>query len=236
MNYLQIIRSDLKIGFRDPLLKIIFFFPLLVIAVAVWIVPQLMVWFPALSSYTLLIMAGAGMQTAIMFGFISGFLHLEEREEFTLQALQVLPLGLDKLLALRMASGSFITLASNMLIFLYSPLVAIDTWKCTILAINSALLAPLISLLIITFSSTRVDGMAKMKIINLVVALPLVSTLFISQWIWLLSPIPSFWVVQSLVNHTHSDIFMAYSTAAVILYILVIGFFAKRLAAKRGNL
>ena len=110
--------------FRDPMLRLFLLMPLLVLAVVVWLVPLLFAAYPAARDYDYVILMLAGMQTSTMFGFINGFVFLEEKDEQVFSALRVMPVSAGMLVGVRMLLGFAVACLVNVVLFRLTPWVA----------------------------------------------------------------------------------------------------------------
>ena len=79
-RFLVLSRNDFKMIFRDPMLKALIFAPAMVVLIAIFLVPLINERFPTSEAYNYIILMGAGVQAATMFGFITGFIFLEENK------------------------------------------------------------------------------------------------------------------------------------------------------------
>ena len=189
---------DLRTTFRDPIFKGLFFFPLLAFVIVRWGIPAAVESYPILADYREIILMWACLQSAMMFGFIYGFLYLEEKEEGTDLALQVLPVSGATILGSRLIFGLFLSVLVNGMMMHLGGIVFLPIWQECLLAIHFALVAPLLALYLRAFAGSRVEGMAHMKIVNLIFYLPVLVFFLPQIWLHLLAVIPTYWSFKSL--------------------------------------
>ncbi len=192
--------NDFRMVFRDPMLRIFLFMPLLV----VWLVPVLFAAYPAARDYDYVILMLAGMQTSTMFGFINGFVFLEEKDEQVFSALRVMPVSAGMLVGVRMLLGFAVACLVNVMLFRLTPWVAIGWGQTLLLAGQYALLAPLLALLVATFAQNKVEGLAQFKLYNFALNLPALIYFLPHKLLHALAVIPTYWTFRS-VEALHAD-------------------------------
>lgn len=217
--------NDFRRVFRDPMLRVVLFLPLLVIAFAVWVIPFIFSVYPEVKSYRYIILMAAGLQTATLFGFISGFTFLEEKDEQVFSALRVLPIAAHTLLGVRMLLGGSITLVTNVALFSLVDWVPMSPAQLFLTALQYALLVPVLTLALATFARNKVEGLAQFKVYNLVVMLPLLLYFLPLRPLHVLAVVPTYWTFRSIeAIHTGDHYYLfagggciAYAVALVVL-------------------
>jgi hypothetical protein len=138
----------------------------------------------------------------IIFGFISSFLLLDEKDEHLLTVLKVMPISRNNFLAIRMF---FMSLFAFIILLIFPPLSGlIDTNQFNYfayipVAILYSLFTPFIALLVSTFATNKVQAFAIFKISATVFMLPLFAFFLIQDnFKYIFSPIPNFWTFMSL--------------------------------------
>ncbi|MGB3779636.1 MAG: hypothetical protein WA960_14845 [Tunicatimonas sp.] len=190
--------NDFRMVFRDPMLRIFLFMPLLVLALVIWVVPLLFAAYPAARDYDYVILMLAGMQTSTMFGFINGFVFLEEKDEQVFSALRVLPVSAGMLVGVRMLLGFAIAALVNVALLRLTPWVEVGWGQTLLLATQYALLAPLLALLVATFAQNKVEGLAQFKLYNFMLNLPALIYFLPNSFLHALAVIPTYWTFRSV--------------------------------------
>ena len=196
--------NDFRMVFRDPMLRVFLFMPLLVLAVVVWLVPLLFAAYPAARDYDYVILMLAGMQTSTMFGFINGFVFLEEKDEQVFSALRVMPVSAGMLVGVRMLLGFAVACLVNVVLLRLTSWVAMSWGQTVLLAVQYALLAPLLALLVATFAQNKVEGLAQFKLYNFMLNLPVLIYFLPYEILHGLAVIPTYWTFRSL-EALHAD-------------------------------
>ncbi|MFK7920669.1 MAG: hypothetical protein AB8H47_01870 [Bacteroidia bacterium] len=223
MNQLQtLISGDIKQIFRDRTLSSFMLVPVMVILFIRLFVPYLTQIYPIVADYHLYIMMFGGMQTAIMFGFITSFIILEEKDENVLQVIRVLPISPLYFMVYRL---SFATLFSAIgaFVMLQTGGIAYPGLAASILlSFQYGLIAPLISLIIATYANNKIEGMAFFKGVDLALLLPVLSFFVPSFWGYLFGIIPTYWTYTLYERSLSSGLSWGYFIAGLAVYGVVI--------------
>ena len=138
----------------------------------------------------------------IIFGFISAFLLLDERDEHLLTVLKVMPLSRNKFLVSRML---FMSLFAFIVLLVFPPLSGlIENTQFNYVAYLPvaalySLFAPFIALLVTSFATNKVQAFAIFKISGTVFMIPLFAFFLIQDNLkYIFSPIPNFWTFMAL--------------------------------------
>lgn len=223
MNRLLILSAnDFRMVFRDSLLRIFLFMPLSIFAVVKWGLPILISVFPIVQEYDEVILMLACMQTSTMFGFINGFVFLEEKDENVFSALRVMPVSAATLIAFRMAVGIMISVLINWLVLAFGDVIKIEIIPMLLIAFQYSLLAPLLSLLLAVFARNKVEGLAQFKVFNLVLNLPILIYFLPAGWLHGLAIIPTYWSFRSMESVLAGGNFMLYYSVGVCFYLLLL--------------
>ena len=224
--------NDFRVVFRDPMLRIFLFLPLLVIALVVWGVPFLFSVYPTAKDYDYVILMWAGLQTATMFGFISGFVFLEEKDAQVFTALRVMPITAGILIGVRLLLGVSITLVVNTLLFSLTQWVSMSWVQIIVTAFQLALLAPLLTLALVTFAQNKVEGLAQFKVYNLLAILPTLIYFLPYSVLHGLAIIPTYWTFRSIEAMDNGGPYLVYTGIGFVEYLIVLiglgWFFEKR--------
>lgn len=184
----------------------------------------LMDWFrlPAvLPPYYALIDIFFAMLSPAMFCFVSAMVSLEETDEKTAAYLFVTPLGRKGYLAARFcmpAIAAFLVTAVLLPVFRLTALSLADTvW----LSAAGALQGVIISLLIVTFSSNKLEGMAVSKLSSLMILGAAVPFFIKHKVQYAVSLLPSFWIGKAIVEHVLLFILPAFVLSALWICFLL---------------
>jgi len=133
---------------------------------------------------------------AMLIGWVTGFLLLEDRDDGPLLAVDVTPIGKGGFLAYRVTATALVTAA----ITLYAlPLVVPDIgWGIAmLLALLIGIEAVLAAVVLPAIARNKVEGLALTKLTNIASIVPLIAA-FPSPWRYLAGIVPTYWIGELL--------------------------------------
>jgi fluoroquinolone transport system permease protein len=175
---------------------------------------------------------GLCMQTAIMMGFISAFILLEEKDQNILPVLRILPISARFFILYRLGFSvvtSFLTAYTMLLLSDFPPFFAL------FLALQYGLVSALIVLFVATFAQNKIEGMALFKGLDLLLLLPLVSFFVPSFWGYFFAVLPMYFTFhwyESLYHHAQISLWLPYALGGTLVFGLYI-FFLYRAFSRR---
>ncbi|MBE7555181.1 MAG: hypothetical protein HS126_29375 [Anaerolineales bacterium] len=192
---------DAKNISRDPLLRWLVFYPLLLAGLIRWGAPlltiRLMVQFQFdLTPYYPLLMSFVLLMTPMLAGMVIGFLLLDQRDDQTLTALQVTPLTLNGYMVYRLSLPILLSLVVTLLIFPLAGLVEISLASLLLAALSAAPLAPFYALTLAAFAANKVQGFALTKALGVLLIPPLMAYFVPPPWQWVFGLVPLYWPVK----------------------------------------
>lgn len=222
--------NDLRCTFRDPVFKALLFFPFISYAIIAWGLPSIIQRWPAVDNYAGVILMWACMQSSTMFGFIYGFLFLEEKEENINQALRVVPVSGIVLVFSRLLIGMGISFMVSVILFHFGGVVRLPLLHEILLSFLYSLSAPLITLLLAAFARNRMEGLAQMKMVNILLMLPALIYFLPYKALHLTAVIPTYWSFRATEMSIHrTGSFLLYIFAGLLLHLVIIFFLNRRL-------
>jgi fluoroquinolone transport system permease protein len=194
---------DIKSIHRDPLLRWLMFYPLMLAGLIHWGVPWLAGYLLAqfqfdLTPYYPLLMSFVLVMTPMLAGLVIGFLLLDQQDDQTLTALQVTPLTLTGYLIYRLSIPMGLSLVITMIIFPLSGLVTLGFGPLFLAALSAAPLAPFYALILAAFAANKVQGFALTKALGVLLVAPLLAYFVPPPWQWLLGLVPLYWPAKLL--------------------------------------
>lgn len=153
---LMLAANDLKMIIRDRMLAFVFCMPFALLIAGAWSIKKISGSFFDLSPYSALIISFALIQIAVIFGFVYAFLMIDERDENILSALRVVSLSTDVFLTSRLLFASVFTFFYSVLSFFILGPVEVPYPAIALISLTFALLAPVLTLVIFTFSENKV--------------------------------------------------------------------------------
>lgn len=147
-----------------------------------------------LSPYYGLIDVFTAMLPSTMFGFVSAMVFLEEADEKTAAYLFVTPLGKTGYLTARLGIPAAAAFSAVLVLLPLFRLMALSSAAVFLYALVGMLQGLTVALLIITFSSNRLEGMAVAKLSTLPAAGAAVPFFIRGNAQYMLCFLPSFWM------------------------------------------
>lgn len=224
---LMLTKTDVKNIFREQMLYFMFVFaPLLTLAGIRWLVPWLGAKFPVITPYYSLILLFLILNIVTGLGFVIASILLDERDEDVLTAIRVMPISANTFLLYRLGFTYLIAFLFTFIAIQFSGLVSFNLIQTVLIAILFALVAPMLTLLMVIFSRNKVEGLAVYKALNLFIFLPAVTFFIDSIFRYLLAIFPLYWSFQYLWEIAHGGKAWTYLGIALVFnFALLFGLF-----------
>lgn len=217
-----LVLGDLKLVFRDRMLSLFLFAPLVLLLFVRLFVPYITTVYPVVEAYHPYIMMFASLQTAVLFGFITSFMILEEKDEHVLEVIRVLPVSSSFFILYRLLFATFFSALSAFLMINLGGIAYPGLFHSILLSLQYGLVASLITLIIGTFAHNKIEGMAWFKGVNLLLILPVLSFFFSGIVKYLFAFIPVFWTYLLYGSAlSHGKVWLVFA-AGVIVYLIVL--------------
>jgi fluoroquinolone transport system permease protein len=219
---------------RDPLLRWLIFYPLLLAAMIRWGTPILTVHLGTrfnfdLQPYYPLLMSFIMLMTPMLAGIVIGFLLLDQRDDQTLAALQVTPLTLSGYFAYRIAVPMALSFVITIFVFPMTGLVELGALTLAAVACGSSLLAPLYALFLGSFANNKVQGFALTKALGILLV-PLPIAYFVRPpWQILFGLDPLYWPAKFLWSVSVGEPALMYLLAGVGFHFLLLRLLMRRM-------
>ena len=187
-------------------------------------------WFhmPAIiSPYYALIDILFAMLSPAMFCFVSAMVSLEEVDEKMAAYLFVTPLGRNGYLAARFCVPAVAAFLVTIVLLPVFKLTSLSTVEIVLLAAGGAVQGVIISLLILTFSSNKLEGMAVTKLSSLMIFGAAVPFFIKHNVQYVIALLPSFWIGKAICENA-----LFYILPAFVLSAMWICFLFKRYLRK----
>jgi fluoroquinolone transport system permease protein len=227
--------SDVLATLRDPVL---------VIAATMSLVPPLLfaLWGEQIVAFGAgqlgvpdlrrLLAPSALLLPASLIGWVVGFLVLEDRDEGTLLALSVTPVGKGGVLGFRLAAAGGLSalLAAATLPFV---LPGLDPLRVLAVLVLVGLAGVLATVILPALARNKVEGLALTKISNLVILVPL-AALLPAPFRYLFGWLPSYWLGELLFVEAGPIAASLMVAAGVVLHLCAIGLLVRRFLNRSG--
>jgi fluoroquinolone transport system permease protein len=216
-------KNDLTLIFRDPILYVMLFVPLIFIGMLRIGLPALTGIFPGLEPFAALILATLCLVTSMFPAFIYSFILLDEKDQDVLTAIRVLPISTIDFIKIRLLFISLLSYLFIVIIISTTGILDWPAWKILLASIPISLIAPVTSLFITGFARNKIEGATWMKGLNFILFLPVLSYFVQGPYEYVLGILPVYWVFKlfdpgfsSLPFHVNYLIALLYHTVFLL--------------------
>lgn len=236
-----IIKAELKNISRDSMYLFFMVYPVILGIVGYFLIPYLDEQVSATSLVPEIISMIFILMTGFIFGAITAFTLLDDKDDSVLLSLKVTPISVKAYVAFKLLiSFIFGFIATIIIIFTTNFLPGASILTILLISLLGALQAPGVALIINSFATNKVEGFVIMKISALILAFPVIA-FFVQSWqeVFLVFA-PGFWSARLIqiellptidVNFT----FTIYFILGVIYNLIFVTLFMK-LYSKKSNL
>ncbi len=221
---ITLITNDLRQILRDPTLSFFMIMPFLLLIFIRLFVPYITELYPQVADYHTPIMMLGAMQTAIMFGFVQGFIILDEKDEQVLQAIRILPISPYYFWVYRLFFAYIFSVFGAVLLINFSTVAYPGFLASLLLSLQYGLNAPIITLILATYAQNKVEGMAYFKGIDLLLVLPILAFVLSGFWTYFLAIVPAFWTYSFYAEQMSGQSGWYYLSFGTLLYVAAIYF------------
>jgi hypothetical protein len=195
-NILTYASNDLRLIYRDPVLYVMFFVPVLFIVLLRFALPPLIGLLPVLASYKMVVIASFCLVTAMFPAFIFAFIMLDEKDLDVLSVIRVLPVSTSVFRLYRLLFITVFAYVFNLLILSLSGQTMWPAGKMLLVSMPVAMVSPASCLLITAFASNKIVGTTWMKGLNFLFMIPVLTYIFEGPWEFLLGILPYYWIFK----------------------------------------
>lgn len=220
-----IYKTDLKLLRRDPMLLYSVAMILVLLLIVRYFKDRVGIYYPLLALLTLILIP-------MILGMIPGFMMADEKEEKTIQALQVIPISSEAFLTYRLTWASITT---TVLTAISPKILAIELSQKGLLALGVLFVFEvwIYGLLITVFSESRMQALTVSKVLGWFLMLPPLIKLVVvwrnlsTDWSKFMAFLPTYWlykVFEGIPLNDYSDFPITIGVHLVWLIPLVILF------------
>jgi len=195
----KLLVNDLRNILRDRLLLYsAFLIPLIIIIFTRLVIPWLSENIVPLQQYYSPLFMLFATTIPMMFGFVTGFLIMDERDENLLTVLRVMPISRSAYLIYRMAFMSVLSFIYILLFPALTGLIDISLLDFLPIAVLLALFTPVMGLIANIVANNKVQAFAVFKMLGGVFFLPLFAFFINNDFKYIFGVIPNFWTFMAL--------------------------------------
>ncbi|USG99109.1 ABC transporter permease [Thermococcus argininiproducens] len=224
-KFMSIYKTDLKLLRRDPMLLYSVAMTLVLLLVVRYFKGRMGMLYPLVALLMLIFIP-------MIFGMIPGFMMADEKEDKTIQALQVIPISSEAFLTYRLTWASLITVV---LTAIAPKILDIEVPQKGILVLTALFVLEvwIYGLLIVVFAESRMQALTISKILGWFLMLPPVIKLVVlwrnlsTDWSKFTAFLPTYWlykVFEGIPFNDYNDFPMALAVHLAWLLPLVLLF------------
>lgn len=205
---LSLMLADLRNITRDALLAFLIASPLLIALIFRFAIPddtalaQIVRSYPQLETLVSargpVLMSIVVSMSAGLIGAVYGLLLVDERDERTLTVLRVMPVSFAHYLIARLATPCLLSMLMTVAAYPVTGLAPLPLATVAMIALAGATTVPVVTLAIVTFAQNKVAALAIMRVVNALLALPILAYFASPLQEMLAWPVPSFWQMKAL--------------------------------------
>jgi fluoroquinolone transport system permease protein len=205
---LSLLLADLRNVTRDGLLAFLIVAPLMIALIFRFAMPDqaaLDLIVEARPELELLVSARGPLLMSIivamspgLIGAVYGLLLVDERDERTLAVLRVMPVSFAHYLIARMATPCVLSILMTIAAYPVAGLAPLPLATIAVIALAGATIVPVVTLTIVAFAANKVAALAIMRVLNALLALPILAYFATPLQEILAWPLPSFWQMKAL--------------------------------------
>ena len=220
--YLTFILSEFKKWVREPLTRIIIFYPLIFGAVGRYLLPYVEENTAfMIAPYADVITAILVLMMPMIFGALIAFSILDDRDDDVLDAVEVTPLGLNKFFSFRLIMIYICSFIACIFVILFADIVELELTAVLHLSALASLAAPMTGLFINAFAKNKIEGFAVMKGFGALIFFPIIALFFTDFKELFFAFAPGFFPAKMLSTLIRSEetMFLSYNTYVVAGWI-----------------
>jgi fluoroquinolone transport system permease protein len=233
-------RNDVRSTYRDPLLVMIVIAPIIWTTAVVVLVPRFTEMlserydFDLVPYYPLVLTALLLLTSIIIAGGLAAFLVLDEVDAGTLTALRVTPVPLSTFLAYRAGTVVLVTAVYVVSTLSFSGMVEPDLIPSLIpIGLLAGLSAVVTLLLIVAMASNKIQGIAMVRFLGMLIAgLPCFAWFIDSGWNLAFGVLPPYWAAKAFWVATDDGAWWPYLLVGAIYNLAVAWPLFRRFLAK----
>lgn len=234
---LRLVAGDFRNVRRDSLLILSLIGPVIIAIVIRCLVPVVTALILNYSSFNLedhynFIISFALLLTPMILGSLAGFLVLDERDQGILTYLSITPLSKTFYLFYRIITPVTISFIFSFFILTFNGLIEVNLIRQIPVMVMASLEAPIIALIIVSFASNKVEGLAISKITGIILLAPLVRYFISSKLRFLAGFFPPFWVAEAFLAASRGWVFLLYIIVGLGIHLVFVYLLLKKFIYK----
>lgn len=238
--YGSFIKSEFKKWIRDPLMSFMIFYPILFGIIGRFLLP----WIADASGFKIdmyadLIVVILTLMTPQIYGALTGFSILDDRDDNILTSIKVTPLGIHQFLSFRLIIVIVLTFTACVYVMWFSDIGDIPFKNILAISFLASLSAPMTGLFINSLSQNKIEGFAIMKGTGVLLVFPIIALFFIDKKELFFSFAPGFWPAKAISSLIRGEgiLFMSYNQYYFIglIYVIILNIISYKVFLRKAG-
>lgn len=145
-----------------------------------------------------MVIIGLTLMSGMIFGAMAGFSILDDRDDNVFVSISISPLNVQAYVIFKVVFVYLMAVLSGIVTIYLAGGLGFEWWQALLVAMLSALQAPMNAFLINAFASNKVEGFVTMKASGFLLIFPVFSYLFLDWKEWLFAIAPGFWPAKAV--------------------------------------
>jgi fluoroquinolone transport system permease protein len=236
-------RNDIRGTYRDPLLVMIVFAPVIWTSGVYILTPRFTTMladrydFDLVPYYPLILTAFLLLTSIIIVGGLAAFLVLDEVDAGTLAALRVTPIPLSMFFSYRAGTVMAVTTVYVIVTLSFSGILEPGIWPALIpIGLLSGVSAVVTMLLIVALANNKIQGLAMLRALGMLIAgLPCLPWFIDSGWNLAFGALPPYWAAKAFWVASAHGTWWPYVVVGVVYNLAVAWPLFRRFRAKHAG-
>jgi fluoroquinolone transport system permease protein len=217
MRSLVLIKTDFKNIIRDRSLLIIFAVPLIIAMMLRFLPPIYESYFPEMIRYRALILGVFAVLVSLLAGLFLTFVMLDEKDQSLFPVFRITPFSFEQLTLYRIAVMGATSFIFSIVLIKASGIISMQLYQEILLSATCSLAGPTYSLLILGLAHNKIEGVTYYKLLNTLMAIPIIGLFIDPPFRYLFGIIPYFWVYMAFDTLNNAAESLLYTAIALVL-------------------
>ncbi len=190
--------------------------------------------------YSDLILVMLTLMTPQIYGALTGFSILDDRDDNILTSIRVTPLNIHQFLSFRLIIVVILTFMACTYVMWFSDIVDLPFYNILAISFLASLSAPMTGLFINALSHNKIEGFAVMKGTGILLIFPIIAMFFMDKKELIFSFAPGFWPAKAISSLIRGDevLFLSYNQYYFIglAYVILLNIIVYRVFLLRTKL
>ncbi|MDQ2084838.1 ABC transporter permease [Herbivorax sp. ANBcel31] len=239
--YGSFLSNELKKWTRDPMMKFMLFYPVILGSLARYILPLISdsSGFD-IDAYSDFIIVFLVLMTPQLFGAIMAFSVLDDRDDNILTSIKVTPLSVHQFLSFRIVIIFALSFIACAFVMWFSDIGDLLFKNIITISFLASLSAPMTGLFINSLSKNKIEGFAVMKGLGIILIFPVISLFFMDKKELFFSFAPGYWPAKAISSIIRGErlLYFTYNQYYFIglIYVLILNILSYKVFLKRIKL